>query len=189
MTKSTQNIPPILRLPTELRFLIHEAIPLTRRHQTISDSGRALGAHNPAPACVHLVTTSISTSILSTCRFFHDEAKVILGPRLQALHLEPPGMVIESFEYDLIPEDTSIPNYMLARVAQVVYGNAENMTGSTRSQLSPAAGELRLLAADMHITHVRKFMSAVQLRMVERFALSALTRLLAIEQRKIERER
>jgi hypothetical protein len=142
MTTSTQTIPPFLRLPTELRFLIYEAIPLTRRHQTISpylDSGRALGAHNPSPACVHLVTTSISTSILSTCRFLHDEAKVILGPRLQVLRLEPPGMIIESFEYDPIPEDTSIPNYVLARVAQVVYGNAKNMTGSIRSQLSPAA--------------------------------------------------
>jgi hypothetical protein len=131
MTASTQTIPPILCLPTELRFLIYEAIPLTRRHQTISphlDPGRALGAHNPAPACVHLVTTSISTSILSTCRFPHDEAKVILGPRLQALRLEPPGMIIESFGYDPNPEDTSIPNYVLARVAQVVYGNAENMT-------------------------------------------------------------
>jgi hypothetical protein len=98
-------------------------------------------------------------------------------------------MIIESFEYDPIPEYTSIPNYVLARVAQVVYGNAGNMTGSIRSQLSPAAGELRLLAADMHITRVRKFISAVQLRMVERFALNTLTRLLAIEQRKIEQEK
>jgi hypothetical protein len=41
----------------------------------------------------------------------------------------------------------------------------------------------------MHITRVRKFISAVQLRMVERFALNTLTRLLAIEQRKIEQEK
>jgi hypothetical protein len=172
--------------------MIYEAIPLTRRRQTISpylDPERSLGSQNSASTRVHLVTTSISTSILSTCRFLHDEAKVILGPRLQALRLEPPRMIIESCEYDPTTEDDSIPNYVLVCIARALYRDAENMTGSTRSHLSPAAEELRFFAADMHISRMRKHISAVQLKMVDRSALSAITRLLAIEQRKIEQEK
>jgi hypothetical protein len=181
MATTTQTIPPFLRLPTEIRFLIYEAIPLVRRHQTISpcsDQKPVPGISDPPKIIIHLITTSMSTSILSTCRFLHNEATVIFSARLHALRMEAPSIIVESFSRFTTSADYVVLNYVLARVAHALHQHAIQDTEYT-SRVAPSG--YWISDAQDYISRGKIRISATYNQMVEDFVSRAVTQLLMNE--------
>ncbi|KAF2870547.1 hypothetical protein BDV95DRAFT_63297 [Massariosphaeria phaeospora] len=76
---------PFLKLPPEIRFLVYEQLPRIIHHHHISIDNRV---------SLILVTRSIPTSILATCKTVHAEANQIVQSAARRFILEsPPRMV------------------------------------------------------------------------------------------------
>src|SRR4051812_21057599 len=83
----------LLNLPTELRLMIFERIPVvTRQHRILLWKGDQL---DPTPGSTELtiITRSIPVSLLLTCRLIHRNALPILQAKVLR---EPPRMIINS---------------------------------------------------------------------------------------------
>jgi len=90
-TMSTAKPFPFLSLPTELRLIVYEALPIRTQHYHIREK---YTRDRPKASCSNLglilvLSDVAGISILATCKTIHAEASKTLGRKLDALRMEP----------------------------------------------------------------------------------------------------
>jgi hypothetical protein len=88
---------PFLSLPTEIRLMIYERIPVIVKVHSIRKefcSSRYNIALSLTPCCFSIIDTTVSTAILSTCRRIFSESKDIIQRKKEELAARPLRMMI-----------------------------------------------------------------------------------------------
>lgn len=90
-TMTTPKPFPFLRLPTELRLIVYEALPIQTQHYHVREK---YTRDRPKASCSNLglilvLNDLAGISILATCKTIHAEASKTLGRKLDALRMEP----------------------------------------------------------------------------------------------------
>jgi hypothetical protein len=89
---------PFLSLPTEIRLMIYERIPVIVKVHSIRKefgSSRFSFTLSMTPCCFSIIDTTVSTAILSTCRIIFSESKDIIQRKKEELAARPLRMVID----------------------------------------------------------------------------------------------
>ncbi|KAF2870092.1 hypothetical protein BDV95DRAFT_595655 [Massariosphaeria phaeospora] len=87
-----------LDLPSEIRLMIYERLPVVTRHVRI-DTDHRDGPDLPVSAYI-LVIRSVPTSILRTCHQIYAEASEIITSKIKEIFATPPKIIIEAFRLD-----------------------------------------------------------------------------------------
>jgi hypothetical protein len=88
--------PHFLSLPTEVRLMIYELLPIPNRHHTLEDS--SFESPTPdisTPSEVILVTKSAVFSLLYTCQNIYQEYNPTLDKNSQVLRSEPLRLIVD----------------------------------------------------------------------------------------------
>ncbi|KAF1939325.1 hypothetical protein EJ02DRAFT_457082 [Clathrospora elynae] len=105
----TQNQRPLssfrfLDLPTELRLMVYEYLPVTTRHHVLQDP------HSNTPSTITLVAKSLSVALLAANRLISEEAKQILSKKLAFLKTEPLRFIADATS--AMNYDATLPNIL-----------------------------------------------------------------------------
>jgi hypothetical protein len=85
---------PFAKLPTELRLMIYERLPIrTTRHNFSRPSSTR--ANPPTPYSFAIVSQSTDLSILRTCSWIHTEASAIMHRKLECISHNPPRLIVD----------------------------------------------------------------------------------------------
>jgi hypothetical protein len=95
---STSKPFPFLRLPTKLRLIVYEALPIRTQHYHVKEK---FTRDHPEASCSNLglilvLSDVASISILATCKTIHAEASKTLGRKLDALRMEPLRIITDT---------------------------------------------------------------------------------------------
>lgn len=79
-------------LPKELRLMIYAQLPRKAKHVKL----HLRNDHRSDSPCVILITRSVPTFILATCKLVHEEARTIVKNIIQEKVLDTPSSMISS---------------------------------------------------------------------------------------------
>jgi hypothetical protein len=167
------EIPPFLRLPTELRLEIYEYLLLTRRYVTLPSSEYSALVGLKA----HFIIESLPVALLRVCQLIHHEALTILGPQLRSLHLEPPKLIAESGDRNINFRHIERLDLMFCHIAMALY--TLRKPNGERARHAQSSRERN--TTNRFLTHPDAPVDAVQFKEINAYAFKAATRILVIQ--------
>lgn len=76
-------------LPTELRLMVYERIPIRKHHRTVYHDEETRKTH-----MIGFITGSIDVQLLATCKQIHDEAASFMLPKVKILRATMPQLTM-----------------------------------------------------------------------------------------------